>query len=438
MTHPASDPVVAALRNGRELAWLRTRPAGQRGASALHPDGIVDAENRFTAFGPWFEDVFGVPDGVVESPLEPVPNLHDRLNDLTGVTVTGRVLAKRDDVLPISGSVKSRGGIHEVLQVAEEVAAARGVRLEDALAEPGTFADHGIVVGSTGNLGLAIGVVSAALGFRTTVHMSRDAKAWKKELLRSRGVEVVEHPGDFTDAVSAGRRQCADDPTLHFVDDENSTALFYGYAAAGRHLARQLRDREIPVDDAHPLIAYLPCGVGGAPSGLTYGLRHALGPGVRSVFAEPVAAPSMTLAVRTGLLDQIAVRDIGLDGRTTADGLAVGRASSLAAPYAAAAVDGFLTLTDARLNVLVAEACQTEGLTLEASATAGLSGPWLVTASPARPDAWRLPDADLARATHVVWFTGGALLPDVEHRALVADGRRAAVDWDVRAVAFPR
>jgi len=66
-----------------------------------------------------------------------------------------------------------------------------------------------------------------------------------------------------------------------------------------------------------------------------------------------------------------------------------------------------------------------EGLRLEPSAAAALSGPLCLTCSAAGCawlDAHGL-SAHLAQATHIAWTTGGALLPDAEFDAFVQRGR---------------
>ena len=124
------------------------------------------------------------------------------------------------------------------------------------------FGRYSILVGSTGNLGLSIGTMSAALGYKAVVHMSADAKEWKKNLLRSRGVTVVEHPAAYSVAVCNAREEAAKDEYSYFVDDEHSVDLFLGYAVAARRLKNQLESLGITPTTQAPLNAHLPCGVG--------------------------------------------------------------------------------------------------------------------------------------------------------------------------------
>jgi D-serine dehydratase len=314
-----------------------------------------------------------------------------------------------------------------VLKTAEKVALTHGLLNHDesyaVLAESAAkelFCRHALAVGSTGNLGLSIGIIGAALGFRVTVHMSVEAREWKKARLRACGVKVVEHRGDYRLAVAEGRRQAAADPSCHFIDDESSRDLFLGYGVAARRLAGQLADLSIPVDADHPLAVYLPCGVGGGPGGIAFGLKLLFGAHVRCYFAEPTQAPCMLLGLATGLHDQVAVQDFGLSGETAADGLAVSRPSGLVGRICAPLIDGVYTVRDDHLFRCLALLVRSEALYLEPSATAGLPGPWRITAMVNAPNT---PKNLVPAACHVVWATGGSMVPPAEMAAYYQRGQ---------------
>ena len=369
--------------------------------------------------------------GILESPLVGAPAMQQRLAAENGRDVTGDLWVKLDSELPISGSIKARGGIYEVLKHAEDLAVAAGMLDPDTddyrmLAEPRFrefFGRHSIAVGSTGNLGLSIGIVSAKLGFRALVHMSSDARQWKKDKLRANGVEVVEHEGDYSEAVAAGRAQADADPMAYFVDDENSRTLFLGYAVAAHRLAGQLQSLAVTVDDDHPLFVYLPCGVGGGPGGIAFGLKQEFGDSVHVVFAEPTHSPSMFMGVYTGLHDGMAVQDFGIDNVTAADGLAVGRPSGFVGRTVQGMVDGYVTVADDHLFTLLADLHETERIDIEPSSTAGFAGVGAVLAADDYRRHVGLTDERMARATHIAWATGGSMVPADEMAAYVRRGQ---------------
>lgn len=443
MPHAHTEFNTADLLAGRPVFWGRgltpLTPVDDPSAELITPSAVAEVAQRFARFAPLMALLFdsvAAHSGVIESPLLPVPQLQRAL----GLSSDhGALYVKADHQLPIAGSVKARGGTHEVIEFAERLALQHRLITPEgdyrALASPqarALFGQYTVAVGSTGNLGLAIGTMAAALGFRAEVHMSADAKDWKKRRLRGLGVHVVEHPGDYASAVAAGRRNAADHPKCHFVDDEHSTSLFLGYANAASHLAQQLHASGRVVDAEHPLFVYLPCGVGGAPGGIAYGLHLTYGRHVHCIFAEPTASPCflMQLLADSDALPTAShnpsVYDIGLDNRTEADGLAVPQASLLAAAVAGPQVAGVYTVADDTLFQHLYVAQTTEGLRIEPSAAAGFSGPRMLLGTNQGRHYLASqgigPEA-LQQATHIAWLTGGMLVPDAEYQAFVERGK---------------
>jgi D-serine dehydratase len=198
--------------------------------------------------------------------------------------------------------------------------------------------------------------------------MSADAKQWKKDLLRSRGVTVIEYEADYGEAVKKGRKQSDADPMSYFVDDENSKNLFMGYAVAAKRLEKQLEEQGIKIGNDRPMFVYIPCGVGGAPGGVAFGLKQIWGDNVHVFFVEPVQAPCMILGMASGLHSNICVQDVGLTGLTHADGLAVGRPSGFVGKVMEPLLSGEFTMEDGKLYDYMRALLETENAIFKAGA----------------------------------------------------------------------
>src|SRR5690606_18629135 len=431
-------PLIRDLVALKETAWFNPAVQGASvglGDVGLTLEDVQDASARLERFASYIRRVFPQTEeagGIIESPIQAVPNMQQALGERYGLALPGQLWLKLDSQLPISGSIKARGGIYEVLKHAEDLAIEAGLlSLDDDYAKLDSddfrafFRQHRIAVGSTGNLGLSIGIMSATLGFDVTVPMSADAREWKKEKLRSHGVTVVEYEANFSVAVAEGRKQAEADPGCHFIDDENSTSLFLGYAVAALRLKPQLEEAGVVVGADHPLFVYLPCGVGGGPGGVAFGLKLVFGDHVHCLFAEPTHSPCMVLGVYTGLHDQVCVQDFGIDNVTAADGLAVGRPSGFVGKAMQRLIDGYYTIQDEELYALLALLEQQEGIRLEPSALAGVAGVGRVLAEDNASYLQRLQitPEQLDNANHLAWATGGSMVPEDEMEAYVVKGR---------------
>ena len=418
-------PVLGDVVDFKPTVWINPNKVDDKNAWGkidFTEEDIYEADERLRRFAPllmkYFEDT-SASNGIIESPLRKIGNMKDSLKGRSNFQ--GELFLKMDSHLAVAGSVKARGGIYEVLYYAEKLALENGlITIEDDYSELANernreiFSKHTIQVGSTGNLGLSIGITSATLGFNVVVHMSSDAKKWKKDLLRAKGATVVEYDGDFTAAVEQGRKLSDKDPNSYFVDDENSTTLFMGYAVAALRLKKQMDSLAIKVDKDNPTFFYIPCGVGGAPGGITFGLKKIFGDNAHVFFVEPTHAPSMLIGMATGLNNKVSVKDFDIDGRTEADGLAVGTPSKFVGTLMETLLSGIFTIEDKELFNYMRELDKTEGIRIEPSACATFEGPIKLFEYNAAKEYLKKNNLidKLENINHIAWATGGNLVPN--------------------------
>ena len=213
----------------------------------------------------------------------------------------------------------------------------------------------------------------------------------------------------------------------------NDLAVYYSdlgdYDKAIELGTQAMETRKRLLGEEHPLFVYIPCGVGGAPGGITFGLKQVFGDNVHCFFVEPVQAPCMLAGMASGLQNGICVQDIGLTGQTIADGLAVGRPSGFACARMKPLMSGAFTVADEKLPVYQKQLMELEGIRLEPSACAGFRGLADIGRAGFRGladigragngtaaiwkdyiEARRLSEV-MDRAVHIVWGTGGGLMP---------------------------
>lgn len=450
--------IETLLKTYEEQVWINPMKKNYSAAIAeiqhQFPDlptleDIESADRRLRRFAPVFMSLFPETvetNGIIESELKDILTFQRSLITFIGGSILGSWDAKLDSHLPIAGSVKARGGVYEIICFAESLALEAGLITCDisegveyysdysvltSEAAQALFSQYTLIVGSTGNLGLSIGISGKALGFHVIVHMSHDAKPWKINLLREKGAEVVLHSSDYSKAVEEGRKIAEGNTNAYFIDDENSRLLFTGYAVAALRLKEQIELSEIAVDEAHPLFVYLPCGVGGAPGGIAYGLKCLYQDHVRIFFAEPTHAPCMLLGMATQKHDAISTFDMGLDTLTEADGLAVGRASGFVGKVMTPLIDGIYTVSDDKLLWMVFMLSLSEQIKLEPSALAGFAGPIQLFYS--QNGFHYLKEAGLLEhmrdAHHISWATGGGLVPEEVMQDFIKRGESIKIEF---------
>ena len=223
-------------------------------------------------------------DVAIESPLDPMPRLSQRL----GVAV----LLKREDLQPVF-SFKIRGAYNKIVGLDPAVRA------------------RGIITASAGNHAQGVAMAASRLGIDATIVMPRTTPSIKVDAVRRLGGNAVLFGDAFDDAL-AHARALQIERGLTFVPPYDDPEVIAGQGTVGMEILRQHPD---PIE-----AIFVPIGGGGLAAGIGAFVKY-LRPDIKVIGVEPEDAPSMKEALaadRRIVLDQVglfadgvAVRQVG-------------------------------------------------------------------------------------------------------------------------------
>ena len=159
---------------------------------------------------------------------------------------------------------------------------------------------------------------------------------------------------------------------------------------------------------------------------MAFGLKQVYGDAVHCFFAEPTHSPCMMLGMLTGLHDKICVQDMGIDNKTIADGLAVGRPSKFVGRIIEPHISGSYSVIDRHLYELMSLLKEREQIALEPSALAGMTGPWWLSCTEEGRQYQKENKLTgvMGQAVHIVWATGGSMVPQAEMERYYENGKQ--------------
>ncbi|MCD6435605.1 MAG: D-serine ammonia-lyase, partial [Clostridiales bacterium] len=120
--------ILEQMRNKKELFWINNSfESVETGFKNLDVDfnDILNAEARLQRFKPLIAKAFpetSKNNGIIESELINIQRTIELIQNIEKKYYPGKYFLKADSHLPVSGSVKARGGIYEVLFHAEDLA----------------------------------------------------------------------------------------------------------------------------------------------------------------------------------------------------------------------------------------------------------------------------------------------------------------------------
>jgi len=156
---------------------------------------------------------------------------HTPLLALTQASSQVRLWAKLENHNP-SGSIKDRTVLYLVA---------------DALDTGQLQADTTLVEASSGNTGIALAALGAALGYKVCIFMPENVSAERANLIRAHGARVQLTPAELgTDGAITAARKAHEDPCHHWLaQHENFANTLAHYDTTGAEILAQCPDVEL-------------------------------------------------------------------------------------------------------------------------------------------------------------------------------------------------
>ena len=149
-----------------------------------------------------------------ETPLDPAPNLSQRLNN--------RVWLKREDLQPVF-SFKLRGAYNRMVQLP----------VEDL--------QRGVIASSAGNHAQGVALSARRLGCRSVIVMPKTTPEVKIRAVRALGGEVVLH-GETYDECSAEAQKRCEAEGLTYIHPFDDPEVIAGQGTIGMEIMRQSQE----------------------------------------------------------------------------------------------------------------------------------------------------------------------------------------------------
>ena len=220
-------------------------------------------------------------DVAIESPLEKMPSLSNRLDN--------RVLLKREDLQPVF-SFKLRGAFNKIYKVLQQNPDLKGV-----------------IAASAGNHAQGVALAAQKLNLKAIIVMPVTTPKIKIDAVRSYGAKAVLYGENFDEAYTHSL-EMAEKEQLDFIHPYDDVDVMAGQGTIGHEIIRQCPDGIEAV--------FVPVGGGGLLAGIA-GFLKAVKPEIKIIAVEPEDAACLQAAMKAKR--RVKLKDVGI----FADGVAV-------------------------------------------------------------------------------------------------------------------